>query len=80
MSEQSGRCESAAPYATRFGELLAEFGWSDQRAAREFGVTDRTVRRWRSGAGEAPQRLIVWLDGVVQFLRTNPPPPPGAAA
>lgn len=64
--------------SSRFGDLLSAFGWSGQRAAREFGVTDRTIRRWRSGAVAAPDRLVTWLDGMVRHLRANPPPAPPA--
>jgi hypothetical protein len=48
--------------AKRYLEILEQLGWSERGAARFFGVTDRTQRRWKTSNSIArPVAMVLEL-------------------
>ena len=65
---------------------LRVLGYSNRQAARLFGTSEQTVRRWRAGAVQVPgdiadwliaavpAPLVEWVETADRFAAGNPPP------
>lgn len=65
---------------------LRVLGYSNRQAARLFGTSEQTVRRWRAGTVQVPGNLadwliaavpaplVLWVESADQFAASNPPP------
>ncbi len=49
--------------------------YSSQQLADLLGRSDaRRVRRWTTGQREIPDDVAAWLEGLVRYFETHPPP------
>jgi plasmid maintenance system antidote protein VapI len=55
----------------RLRDLLDTNGLSQSGAARDLGISDRTMRRYISGELELP-RLAAWALAALLYIRTSP--------
>lgn len=70
MTESTETRAATADSFRRLGGKLWGYGWQ-QRAARHFEVSDRTVRHWASGRNAVPERVMAEMRLMVSIA---PPP------
>lgn len=51
----------SVPFSERLRAVLARRGWSQERLARELGISNRTVSRWLSGSKPRDYEKLVAL-------------------
>lgn len=50
----------------RFSAALVVAGLSNDRAARRYGVTRKTIANWRSGATRVPAEALIWAEELAK--------------
>jgi len=59
--------------AAAFAAAVLALGWSRRSLGRAFGVDERQIRRWESGA-DIPDPVLDWMTAATGWLAANPPP------
>ena len=65
---------------TRLRECMEFLSMSDGQLIRLFGVDARLVRRWKSGARDMPADIEAWIERLVSYWESDPPPTDARAA
>lgn len=58
----------------RLSTALYALHWGPINLARILEVNERTIRRWLSGQNEPSERIVAWVELLVEFFEDHPPP------
>lgn len=70
---KTSRRKKGDPPRSRFDALLDELGWSNRYLAERVKSTPAIVDRWAL-TGNAPPKILVWVEVLAALHRANPPP------
>jgi hypothetical protein len=72
---QLSRFEEVIMTPERFRECMHTLHYTNGQLRDLLGrADDRRIRRWASGERGVPVDVAEWLEGVVRYFRTHPPP------
>lgn len=67
ISAMNARAERGAP--SHVGTAMERYGWSTRDVAQQFGVSERTARRWRQQDRIPARRAAEWKDATQAAAR-----------